>query len=133
MRLIVEIDPPLAKGHTMTVRKLKAVPGRLETLVEQDKDLLKGLIKEALQQVLQTEMTDFLGAAPGERSEGRSGYRAGYYGRRDKRSAPPVLGEHCWDVGVGQRVTVHDHERLCVEQRHSPPRTSRRTEHGQLP
>ena len=65
----------------MTVRKLKAVPGRLETLVEQDKDLLKGLIKEALQQVLQTEMTDFLGAAPGERSEGRSGYRAGYYGR----------------------------------------------------
>jgi len=81
MRLIVEIDPPLVKGHTMTVRKLKAVPARLETLVEQDKDLLKCLIQEALQQVLQTEMTDFLGAGPGERSEGRSGYRAGYYGR----------------------------------------------------
>lgn len=81
MRLIVEIDPPLVKGHTMTVRKLKAVPARLETLVEQDKDLLKCLIQEALQQVLQTEMTDFLGAGPGERNEGRSGYRAGYYGR----------------------------------------------------
>jgi transposase-like protein len=26
-------------------------------------------------------MTDLLGAGPGERSEGRSGYRAGYYGR----------------------------------------------------
>lgn len=81
MRLIVEIDPPLAKGHTMTVRKLKAVPARLETLVAQDKDLLKALIQEALQQVLQTEMTEFLGAGPGERTEGRGGYRAGYYQR----------------------------------------------------
>ncbi len=26
-------------------------------------------------------MTDFLGAGPGERTESRSGYRAGYYGR----------------------------------------------------
>lgn len=81
MRAIVEISLPLAKGHTMTVRKLKAVPSRLEALVAQDKDLLKALVREALEQILQTEMTDFLGAAPGERSEGRSGYRAGYYGR----------------------------------------------------
>lgn len=65
----------------MTVRKLKAVPARLETLVAQDKDLLKALIQEALQQVLQTEMTEFLGAGPGERTEGRGGYRAGYYQR----------------------------------------------------
>jgi putative transposase len=65
----------------MTVRKLKAVPGRLEKLVEQDRDLLKALIQEALQQVLQTEMTEFLGASPGERTEGRGGYRAGYYQR----------------------------------------------------
>lgn len=65
----------------MTVRKLKAVPARLETLVAQDKDLLKTLIQEALQQVLQTEMTEFLGAGPGERTEGRGGYRAGYYQR----------------------------------------------------
>lgn len=65
----------------MTVRMLKAVPARLETLVAQDKDLLKTLIQEALQQVLQTEMTEFLGAGPGERTEGRGGYRAGYYQR----------------------------------------------------
>lgn len=81
MRLIVEIDPPLAKGHTMTVRKLKAVPRRLEALVAQDQDLLKALVKEALDQMLQAEMTEFLGAAPGERAEGRGGYRSGYYGR----------------------------------------------------
>ena len=65
----------------MTVRKLKAVPRRLEALVAQDRELLKALVKEALEQVLQSEMTEFLGAGPGERAEGRSGYRAGYYGR----------------------------------------------------
>src|SRR5260221_13284285 len=65
----------------MTVRKLKAVAPRLEALVAQDKDLLKTLVKEALEQILQTEMTDLPGAGPGERSEARSGYRAGYYGR----------------------------------------------------
>jgi transposase-like protein len=81
MRLIVEIDLNPVEGHTMTVRKLKAVPRRLEALVAQDRDLLKVLVKEALEQVLQSEMTEFLGAGPGERAEGRSGYRAGYYGR----------------------------------------------------
>jgi putative transposase len=81
MRLIVEIDLNPVEGHTMTVRKLKAVPRRLEALVAQDRDLLKALVKEALEQVLQSEMTEFLGAGPGERAEGRSGYRAGYYGR----------------------------------------------------
>jgi putative transposase len=81
MRLIVEIDLNPGEGHTMTVRKLKAVPRRLEALVAQDRDLLKALVKEALEQVLQSEMTEFLGAGPGERAEGRSGYRAGYYGR----------------------------------------------------
>ncbi len=65
----------------MTVRKLKTVAPRLEVLVAQDRDLLKALVKEALDQVLQTEMAEFLGAAPGERTERRNGYRAGYYSR----------------------------------------------------
>jgi transposase-like protein len=81
MGLIVEIDPPLAKGHTMTVRKLKAVPRRFEAPVAQDQDLLKALVKEALDQMLQAEMTQFPGAVPGERSEGRGGHRSGYCGR----------------------------------------------------
>ena len=46
-----------------------------------DRDLIKALMKEALQEVLEGEMTEFLGAEPGERTESRSGYRAGYYGR----------------------------------------------------
>ena len=65
----------------MTVRKLKAVAPRLEALITQDRDLLKTLAEEALNQVLQAEMTEFLGAGPGERTDNRNGYRAGYYSR----------------------------------------------------
>ena len=65
----------------MTERKLKAVRPRIEALVAQDRDLLKALVKEALDQILQAEMTEFLGAAPSERCGSRLGYRAGYYER----------------------------------------------------
>jgi putative transposase len=65
----------------MTVRKLKTAAPRLEALIAEDRDLLKTLAAEALNQVLQAQMTEFLGAAPGERSESRQGYRAGYYSR----------------------------------------------------
>jgi transposase-like protein len=47
----------------------------MEAVVD-DRDLMKSLMKEALQQVLEGEMTEFLGAAPCERSKTRSGYRA---------------------------------------------------------
>ena len=63
----------------MTVRKLRTGGVRLEALVAQDRDLLKSLAQEALEQVMQAEMAEFLGAAAGERSEQRRGYRAGYY------------------------------------------------------
>ena len=56
----------------MTERKLKPVRPRLEALVSEDRDLLKALVKEALDQILQAEMTDFLGAAPSERSASAS-------------------------------------------------------------
>jgi putative transposase len=65
----------------MTVRKLKAGVARLEGLVAQDRDLLKALVKEALDQLLQAEMAEFLGAGPGERTQARIGYRSGYYSR----------------------------------------------------
>jgi len=42
---------------------------------------MKALMKEALQEMLEGEMTECLGAAPGERTEGRTGYRAGDYSR----------------------------------------------------
>jgi transposase-like protein len=65
----------------MTTRKRKTKLSSVEGLVAGDRDLMKSLMKEALQEVLESEMTEHLGAAPGERSEGRNGYRAGYYSR----------------------------------------------------
>ena len=64
----------------MTTRKRNAKQSAVE-VVAGDRDLIKALMKEALLELQEGEMTDFLGAAPSERTDGRQGYRAGYYGR----------------------------------------------------
>jgi putative transposase len=65
----------------MTTKEHKTKLSLVETLVTGDRDLMKGLLREALQEVLEGEMTEFLGAGTGERSDSRTGYRAGYYSR----------------------------------------------------
>jgi transposase-like protein len=66
----------------MTTRaKRSAKSVRIEALVGQDRELLKALVKESVQEVLEAEMTEALGAETGERTPGRRGYRAGYYTR----------------------------------------------------
>lgn len=65
----------------MTTSKSNTVPLSAKEWVLGDRDLMKSLMKEALQEMLEAEMTEFLGAAPSERSQMRSGYRAGYYHR----------------------------------------------------
>lgn len=62
-------------------KKSKEVSHGLKSLIQEDRDLMKELVREALQSFLEGEMTEFLGAAPNERSEERSGYRAGFYRR----------------------------------------------------
>ena len=59
----------------------KKVNAALEALLASDADALKVLVKEALEQILEAEMSGALGAAPGERTEARLGYRSGYYER----------------------------------------------------
>jgi putative transposase len=53
----------------------------VRSLLEQDEDLLRGLIQGAVQQVLEAEMTELLGAAKGERTGAHRGYRSGSYER----------------------------------------------------
>ena len=66
----------------MTTRsKRSAKSSGVEALLGQDGEMLRRLMQEALQQVLEAEMTEAVGAAPGERTAGRLGYRAGYYNR----------------------------------------------------
>lgn len=64
------------------VRKNSIVSSsELKGLLEGDQDVLKELVRTVVQQTLETEMDAALGAAKGERTEGRLGYRSGYYGR----------------------------------------------------
>lgn len=62
------------KYGTVDLREVKA-------LLEQDGDLLKAVVQEALQELLEVEMAEALQAGKGERTTARLGYRSGYYGR----------------------------------------------------
>ena len=47
-----------------------------------DEDFVRRLVQGTLNEVLESEMTEFLGAGKSERTKTRQGYRSGYY-RRD--------------------------------------------------
>jgi putative transposase len=72
---------PYEREHTMTQSKSRAASGNLKALVADDQEFLRQIVREAMQQILEAEMTDALGAEPGERTEDRLGYRAGHYPR----------------------------------------------------
>lgn len=74
----VEEDIMTRSKHSATKAEGKE---RMRELFEQDGDLLKELMRIALQQVLETEMEEAVGAGKWERSPERVGYRAGYYQR----------------------------------------------------
>jgi len=64
------------------VRKNSIVSAsELKGLLEGEQDVLKELVRTVVQQTLEAEMDAALGATKGERTEGRVGYRSGYYGR----------------------------------------------------
>ena len=47
-----------------------------------DEEFVRRLVQETLNEVLEREMMEFLGAGKSERTQTRQGYRSGYY-RRD--------------------------------------------------
>ena len=92
----------------MTKVESKLAVAAAQELLQGNPEGLREIVRAVLQELLQAEMTDALGAAKGERSAGRLGYRAGYYSRslitrvgtlelrgRERRSRPgprrPVL------------------------------------------
>jgi len=58
-----------------------ALKAEVKQILAEDQDLLKALVTATLQQALEAEMDEALGAEKGERTPSRLGYRAGYYGR----------------------------------------------------
>src|SRR5256714_5263102 len=67
--------------HTMTKRQGKSGTIDVKALVAEDEEFLRTLVRAALQEVLEAEMTEALGAEKGERTARRQGYRSGYYDR----------------------------------------------------
>jgi len=63
----------------MTQTKHKAERTNWKELISNEEGFLRPLVREVIQQVLEAEMEDAVGASKGERTP--EGYRAGYYGR----------------------------------------------------
>ena len=81
MRVMSQSPDPLARMHTMTKRQGKSGTIDVKALLSEDEEFLRALVRTAVQEVLEAEMTEALGAEKGERAAGRQGYRSGYYGR----------------------------------------------------
>jgi putative transposase len=58
-----------------------ALKAEVARILAEDADILKSIVTEALQQTLEAEMDEELGAEKSERTPSRVGYRSGYYGR----------------------------------------------------
>ncbi len=65
----------------MTKREAKSATAAVKDLLFENPDGLREVVRAVMQEMLEAEMTDALGAAKGERTAERIGYRAGYYGR----------------------------------------------------
>ncbi len=66
----------------MTRKNDKQSVPELKALMTQNQDLLQPLVQWLLQEVLEQEMSDSIGAAKSERTAGRQGYRSGSYPRQ---------------------------------------------------
>src|ERR671919_1458143 len=67
--------------HTMPRGKLRPTLEEVKALLSEDRDFLRPLVQAVLQELLEAEMTEALGAAKGERTPARLGYRSGSYDR----------------------------------------------------
>jgi transposase-like protein len=65
----------------MTRKKDSAKKLDWKAMMAGQEDFLRPLVQAVVQQVLEAEMDEALGAGKSERTEGRLGYRSGYYGR----------------------------------------------------
>jgi putative transposase len=65
----------------MTKKKNIISREELKEAIEKQEDFLKPLVQKLVQEILEAEMDEALGAAKSERVETRLGYRSGYYTR----------------------------------------------------
>jgi putative transposase len=68
-------------ARTQNSVRRSALKAEVKQILAEDQDLLKAMVTATLQQTLEAEMDEALGAEKSERTAGRLGYRSGYYGR----------------------------------------------------
>src|SRR5436305_15295674 len=76
-RCLTSPTPSRSPAMTEVQGKLSVAAGK--ELLKGSPDGLREVVRAVLQEVREAEMTDALGAAKGERTAARLGYRAGYY------------------------------------------------------
>jgi putative transposase len=81
MRVIVTITDPWARKHTLTEKKSRSEIIDVKAVLAGDDAFVRTVVRAALQEVLEAEMAEAVGAAKGERTPSPRGYRSGYYGR----------------------------------------------------
>src|SRR5690242_6254630 len=62
MRVMKQSPDPLARMHTMTKRQGKSGTIDVKAVLAEDEEFLRALVRTALQEVLEAEMTEALGA-----------------------------------------------------------------------
>jgi putative transposase len=65
----------------MTKSEAKPAIAAVNELFSKSPDGLREIVRAVMQEMLEAEMTDALGAEKGERTAARLGYRSGYYSR----------------------------------------------------
>lgn len=65
----------------MTQKQDKRGVGPIQDWIQSDRELIQELLRQSVQEVLEAEMSQLLGADRHERTEGRTGYRSGTYRR----------------------------------------------------
>ena len=66
----------------MTTKQGTVSVAKVKELLSESGDFLKPMVTEAVQELLEVEMTEQVGASRYERSDGRVAYRSGYYRRQ---------------------------------------------------
>jgi hypothetical protein len=74
MLVMLRVTDPVERDHTMTRREGKGEVVALKGLLSRDVEFVRTAV--LMQEALEAEMTEAIGAAKGERTEGRLSYRS---------------------------------------------------------
>jgi transposase-like protein len=73
MRVMFDVTDPDQRKHTMTARKCKAERIDVKAMLAGDDAFIRTVVRAALQEVLEAEMTEAVGVGKGQHTPSRLG------------------------------------------------------------